>query len=103
MKPLETLSDVCHGIFLRQGETQPLAFPAKADRGDSVRAVKEKSMTMISLCQRGDIVVTQDYGVAAMTLGKGAKAIHQSGRGYTDENTDGRVIRAIAPAEYLPE
>ena len=36
----------------------------------------------------GDIVVTQDYGVAAMALGKGAKAIHQSGRWYTDENID---------------
>ena len=27
---------------------------------------------LISLCRRGDIVVTQDYGVAAMTLGKSA-------------------------------
>ena len=34
-----------------------------------------------------DIVVTQDYGVAAMALGKGAYAIHQSGKWYTDENT----------------
>ena len=34
----------------------------------------------ISLCHRGDIVVSQDYGVAAMALGKGAYAIHQSGR-----------------------
>ena len=43
---------------------------------------------LINLCRRGDIVVTQDYGVAAMALGKGAKAIHQSGRWYTDENID---------------
>lgn len=34
----------------------------------------------------GDIVVTQDYGVAAMALGKKAYAIHNSGRIYTDEN-----------------
>ena len=27
---------------------------------------------LISICHRGDIVVTQDYGVAAMALGKGA-------------------------------
>lgn len=33
---------------------------------------------LISICHRGDIVVTQDYGVAAMALGKGAFAIHQS-------------------------
>ena len=43
---------------------------------------------LISLCRRGDIVVTQDYGVAAMALGKGAYAIHQSGKWYTDENID---------------
>lgn len=43
---------------------------------------------LIGLCRRGDIVVTQDYGVAAMALGKGAYAIHQSGRWYTDENMD---------------
>ena len=34
------------------------------------------------------IVVSQDYGVAAMALGKAAYAIHQSGRWYTDENID---------------
>ena len=43
---------------------------------------------LISLCHRGDIVVSQDYGVAAMALGKAAYAIHQSGRWYTDENID---------------
>lgn len=43
---------------------------------------------LISICHRGDIVVSQDYGVAAMALGKGAYAIHQSGKCYTDENID---------------
>ena len=43
---------------------------------------------LISICNRGDIVVTQDYGVAAMALGIGAYAIHQSGKWYTDENID---------------
>ena len=42
----------------------------------------------ISICHRGDIVVSQDYGVAAMALGKGANAIHQSGKWYTNENID---------------
>ena len=35
--------------------------------------------------QKGDIVVTQDYGVAAMALGKGAYAIHHNGREYLNE------------------
>lgn len=43
---------------------------------------------LISLCHQGDIVVTQDYGVAAMALGKNAYAIHQSGKWYTNENID---------------
>ena len=49
-------------------------------------------IALINLCQRGDIVVTQDYGVAALALGKGAKAIHQSGRWYTDENIDSLLM-----------
>lgn len=43
---------------------------------------------LISLCQKEDIVVTQDYGVAAMILGKGAYGIHQSGKWYMNENID---------------
>ena len=43
---------------------------------------------LISICHRGDIVVSQDYGLAAMALGKGAYAIHQSGKWYTNENID---------------
>lgn len=46
-------------------------------------------LALINLSHRGDIVVTQDYGVAALALGKGAAAIHQSGRWYTDKNIDG--------------
>lgn len=43
---------------------------------------------LINICHKGDIVVSQDYGVAAMALVKGAYAIHQSGTWYTDENID---------------
>ena len=39
-------------------------------------------IALINLCRRGDIVITQDYGVAAM-------AIHQSGKVYTDDNISG--------------
>ena len=47
---------------------------------------------LINLCQRGDIVITQDYGVAALALGKGARAIHQSGKWFTDDNIDGLLM-----------
>ena len=43
---------------------------------------------LISICHRRDIVVSQDYGVAALALGKGAFAICQSGMLYTQDNID---------------
>ena len=43
---------------------------------------------LVNLCNEGDVVVTQDYGVAAMALGKKAYAIHQNGWLYTNENID---------------
>lgn len=54
---------------------------------------------LINICQKGDLVVTQDYGVAAMALGKGAYVIHQSGRWYTDENIEQLLLeRHLAKA-----
>ena len=38
--------------------------------------------------EKGDIVVTQDYGLAAMVLAKGALCIDQNGREFTNENID---------------
>lgn len=43
---------------------------------------------LINASEAGDIIITQDYGVAAMALGKGAWAIHQSGKWYTNDNID---------------
>lgn len=47
---------------------------------------------LLNICSKGDIVVTQDYGVAAMILGKGAYGIHQSGKWYTNENIDQMLL-----------
>lgn len=43
---------------------------------------------LINRLEKGDIAVTQDYGVAAMVLGKCGYAIHPSGKIYTDSNMD---------------
>ena len=48
---------------------------------------------LINLCRKGDIVVTQDYGVAALALGRCAYAIHQSGTWYTQENIDSMLMQ----------
>lgn len=45
-------------------------------------------LALINLCHKGDVVVTQDYGVAAMALGKPAYAVYQNGWQYTNENID---------------
>ena len=42
----------------------------------------------MSLLAREDIVVTQDFGLSAMVLGKGARAVNQNGMVYTDDNID---------------
>lgn len=57
---------------------------------------------LINLCRKGDIVVTQDYGVAALALGKGAQAIHQSGKWYTEDNIDQMLMeRHLAKKERM--
>lgn len=43
---------------------------------------------LINLLSQEDIVVTQDYGVAAMALGKGAHALNQNGMLYSSDNMD---------------
>ena len=47
---------------------------------------------LVNSCHTGDIVVTQDYGVAAMALGKGCHPIHQNGRWYTNDNIDQMLL-----------
>jgi len=45
-------------------------------------------IALINTVSKGDIVVTQDYGVAALALPKGAKVINQNGLVYTEGNID---------------
>ena len=43
---------------------------------------------LVNKVNKGDIIVTQDYGLAAMVLSKGGYPINQNGMIYTDENID---------------
>ena len=53
--------------------------------------------TLVNLIKSGDLVVTQDYGLAAMCLSRRAIPIHQDGMVYTDENIDSLLFfRAAA-------
>lgn len=75
--PVTLLCDTNHVLVSDYSEVKVIG--AGADAVD---------YALIGLCSKGDIVVSQDYGVAAMALGKGAYAIHQSGKWYTNENID---------------
>lgn len=75
--PVTLLCDTNHVLYSEYSDV--IAVGAGADAVD---------YKLIGVCHKGDIVVSQDYGVAAMALGKGAYAIHQSGRWYTDDNMD---------------
>ena len=46
---------------------------------------------LVNLVQAGDVVVTQDYGLAAMCLARGARILNQDGMEYTD--ADGQKKR----------
>lgn len=45
-------------------------------------------IAVINRVSRGDIVVTQDWGLAAMVLGKAGKPIDPRGRIFTEKNID---------------
>lgn len=51
---------------------------------------------LVNLIGKGDIVITQDYGLAAMCLSKQAVVLNQDGKQYTGENISGLLeFRAI--------
>jgi uncharacterized protein YaiI (UPF0178 family) len=43
---------------------------------------------LVNQIEKNDIVVTQDYGVASMSLAKNAVALNQNGLIYTNDNID---------------
>ncbi len=45
-------------------------------------------IALINMTAKNDVVVTQDYGVAALALGKGAKALNQNGLIFSSKNMD---------------
>jgi len=50
------------------------------------KGVDSVDFALVNVAQRGDIVVTQDYGLAAMCLARGAVPVSQDGMVYDDNN-----------------
>lgn len=67
--------DIHHFITVNYGEVRIV------DSG-----FQSVDMKVVNECNKGDIVISQDYGVAAICLGKKASVISPKGYIYTDEN-----------------
>ena len=94
-------ADACPVKVIIERVAKKLAIPVimvidtshilESDYSEIIQVSKAPDAVDIALINRtapGDIVVTQDYGVASMALGKRAYAINQNGRYYTEENID---------------
>lgn len=75
--PVTMLIDTSHE--LNDGYSRIVTVDKHADSVD---------YALMGLLTREDIVVTQDFGLAAMVIGKGAKAVSQNGLIFTDANMD---------------
>lgn len=51
-------------------------------------ASQEADLKIMNLTEAGDIIITQDWGLAAMVLGKGAQALSPVGRIYQTDTMD---------------
>lgn len=71
------ICDTAHEIYREGAET--IIVSKGADAVDFV---------LVNRVQKNDIVVTQDYGLAAMVLAKQGHPIDQNGRLYTEDNID---------------
>ena len=72
------LCDTAHTIYRDGAET--LIFDKGADSVD---------FALVNRANPGDIVITQDYGLASMCLGRNVRVLHQDGWEYTLYNISG--------------
>ena len=52
----------------------------------------EADFALLSRLRPGDVAVTQDFGLAALCLARGARVLRQDGLEYTDGNIDGLLL-----------
>ena len=81
--------DTAHQLHIDGAKT--LIFDKGADSVDFALANRASA---------GDIVITQDYGLASMCLAKGARALHQDGWLYTEDNIQALLFQRHAAKEY---
>lgn len=67
------------------------------EREGAITIVVEKGadsadFRLVNMLSKGDLAITQDYALAAMSLSKGARIINQNGMEYTDKNIDSLLM-----------
>ena len=87
--PCLLLCDTAHACY-REG-AQTLVFDKGADSVD---------FALVNRVNPGDIVVTQDYGLASMCLSKKARILHQDGWEYTLDNISGLMEQRHAAKKH---
>ena len=61
---------------------------------------QEADLKVVNLAEKGDIAVTQDWGLAAMLLGKDVRSLNPSGKEYLPETIDFMLEEREAKAKY---
>ena len=79
--PCLILCDTAHEFHRSGAET--MVFDKGADSVD---------FSLVSRVSPGDLVITQDYGLASMCLARNARILHQDGWEYTTDNIDALLL-----------
>ena len=83
------LCDTAHACYRDGADT--LVFDKGADSVD---------FALVNRVSPGDIVITQDYGLASMCLGRKARILHQDGWEYTLDNISGLMEQRHAAKKH---
>ena len=87
--PCLLLCDTAHEFHREGAET--LTFDKGADSVD---------FALANRVQPGDLVITQDYGLASMCLARRARVLHQDGLEYTVWNIDALLLQRHESRKY---
>ena len=87
--PCVLLCDTAHAIHRDGAET--LVFDKGADSVD---------FALVNRVESGDLVITQDYGLASMCLARTKHVLHQDGWAYTEDNIGALLFQRHASREY---
>ncbi len=63
-------------------------------------ASQEADLKVLNMARRGDVIVTQDWGLAAVALGKGVKCLNPDGRKYQEDQMDFMLEEREMKAKY---